>query len=40
MDFIQSFLIREERPKTPVHGGTLRLKHNDEGRVTFAVVVE
>ena len=23
-----------------LHGGTLRLKHNDEGRVTFAVVVE
>ena len=23
-----------------LHGGTLRLKHNEEGRVTFAVVVE
>ena len=23
-----------------LHGGTLRLKHNDEGRVTFAVVIE
>ena len=23
-----------------LHGGSLRLKHNDEGRVTFAVVVE
>ena len=23
-----------------LHGGTLRLKHNDEGRVTFAVIVE
>ena len=23
-----------------LHGGTLRLKHNDEGRVTFAVVME
>ena len=23
-----------------LHGGTLRLKHNDEGRVTFAIVVE
>ena len=23
-----------------LHGGTLRLKHNDEGRVTFAIVME
>ena len=23
-----------------LHGGTLRLKHNDEGRITFAVVIE
>ena len=23
-----------------LHGGTLRLKHNDEGRVTFAVVID
>ena len=23
-----------------LHGGTLRLKHNDEGRVTFAVVLD
>ena len=23
-----------------LHGGSLRLKHNEEGRVTFAVVVE
>ena len=22
------------------HGGTLRLKHNDDGRVTFAIVLE
>ena len=23
-----------------LHGGSLRLKHNEEGRVTFAIVVE
>ena len=23
-----------------LHGGSLRLKHNDEGRVTFAMVME
>ena len=23
-----------------LHGGSLRLKHNEEGRVTFAVVME
>ena len=37
---MRKFRLAVSRQILRLHGGTLRLKHNDEGRMTFAVVIE
>ena len=37
---MRKFHLAISRQILRLHGGTLRLKHNDEGRVTYAVVIE